>query len=307
MTYTNSSLVGYIDRSPNYNKRRATDKINRLTIHHMAGSYGVETCGRLFHQKLGSSNYGIDPTKIALYVDECNRAWTSSNGDNDYRAVTIEVANTQAGVQFGTWEIADESYGLLITLSADICQRNGLNKVIEISDDMARIEAEVSADVKAGKVKSTDYAKERVKRQTAYANAYVVPEGTCLMTQHYNFAATVCPGPYIQKKWKQICSDINALLNGQPYVPPKPEPIIEVAKPTLRKGNQGAQVRLLQQNLISLGYSVGKWGCDGIFGDSTRSAVIAFQKKAFPTQSKEWDGIYGNKTYAKLREVLVNK
>lgn len=300
MGYTNSPLVSYIDLSPKYNTRRAGDKINRLTIHHMAGSYGVEVCGGLFHKKDGSSNYGIDPAKIAMFVEEKNRAWTSSNPSNDYRAITIEVANTPTGVQFGTWEIADESYGLLIALSVDICKRNGMSKVIEISDDMAQIESQIYAEGFRGSA----YAKERVKRQTAYANNYVVPEGTCLMTQHYYFDTTACPGPYIQKKWKQICSDINAVLNGQPYVPPAPQPTNNVAKPTLRKGNRGAQVKLLQQNLMSIGYNLPRYGADGDFGDETRSAVLAFQRYAFSNNSKEWDGIYGPKTYQKLADAI---
>lgn len=36
---------------------------------------------------------------------------------------------------------------------------------------------------------------------------------------------------------------------------------------------------------------------DGIFGPDTEKATIAFQKKAFPNDKNEWDGIVGNKTW----------
>jgi len=46
---------------------------------------------------------------------------------------------------------------------------------------------------------------------------------------------------------------------------------------TLRWGDQGTEVRDLQNELIDLGYSVGSAGADGDFGNATRSAIIAFQ------------------------------
>lgn len=36
---------------------------------------------------------------------------------------------------------------------------------------------------------------------------------------------------------------------------------------------------------------------DGIFGPNTEKATIEFQKKAFPNDKNEWDGIVGNKTW----------
>ncbi|MET9150312.1 peptidoglycan-binding protein [Streptomyces griseoflavus] len=46
------------------------------------------------------------------------------------------------------------------------------------------------------------------------------------------------------------------------------------------------------------GYNLAR---DGQFGDTTYSRVRAFQKKAFPNNSAEWDGQVGPKTWAKLR------
>ena len=47
----------------------------------------------------------------------------------------------------------------------------------------------------------------------------------------------------------------------------------------LKNGMSGADVKELQTNLISLGYSCGAWGADGDFGDATEMAVREFQRK----------------------------
>lgn len=66
--------------------------------------------------------------------------------------------------------------------------------------------------------------------------------------------------------------------------------------PTLKKGSKGAVVRLLQEKLISLGYSCGKFGVDGDFGSSTKSDVKAYQK----SKGLKQDGIVGKNTWKKL-------
>ena len=125
---SNSSLVSYTKLSPNCTKRTA--KITKITIHHMAVVNGsLEGVGNHFAQSStkASSNYGIDSNgKVALYVDESNRAWTSSNSANDNAAVTIEVANSTGAPN---WEISAAAYKSLITLCVDICKRNNIEKL----------------------------------------------------------------------------------------------------------------------------------------------------------------------------------
>ena len=124
---SNSSLVNYTKLSPNKSNRTA--KISKITIHHMAGNLSVETCGEVFApaSKQASSNYGIGTDgRVGLYVEEKNRAWTSSNSENDNMAVTIEVANDKIG---GNWSVSDKAYSKLIDLCVDICQRNGITKL----------------------------------------------------------------------------------------------------------------------------------------------------------------------------------
>ena len=68
----------------------------------------------------------------------------------------------------------------------------------------------------------------------------------------------------------------------------------------LQKGSKGSDVRALQTLLIGYGYSCGRYGADGDFGNDTEVATIKFQKKAFPNQPKEWDGIVGPASWNKL-------
>ncbi len=64
--------------------------------------------------------------------------------------------------------------------------------------------------------------------------------------------------------------------------------------PTLKKGASGNITKLLQEKLVTLGYSTN--GVDGIFGSGTYSAVREFQK----TRGLSIDGIVGQNTWRKL-------
>ena len=48
----------------------------------------------------------------------------------------------------------------------------------------------------------------------------------------------------------------------------------------LRHGDEGADVKVLQEHLLQLGYDLGKWGADADFGDCTELALKAFQEAA---------------------------
>lgn len=68
--------------------------------------------------------------------------------------------------------------------------------------------------------------------------------------------------------------------------------------PTLRKGNTGEYVTLLQTKLLQKGYDLGKYGVDGDFGSATLAAVKQFQKDHGLTV----DGVVGKNTWAALNE-----
>jgi len=174
-----SPLVSYIKLSPN-NSGRRTHAIDTITIHHMAGNLSVEGCGAVFapRSRQASSNYGIGSDgRIGLYVDEDNRAWTTSSSANDNRAITIEVANS---VCAEPWPVSKEAYNSLINLLVDICQRRGIKKLLWQGDKSL-----------IGQVDKQN------------------------MTAHRWFAATSCPGDYLYSRFGQIAEEVNNKLNFQ--------------------------------------------------------------------------------------------
>lgn len=69
--------------------------------------------------------------------------------------------------------------------------------------------------------------------------------------------------------------------------------------PLIRYGASGNITKLLQEKLISLGYSCGPCSADGEFGNGTRTAVMKFQKD----KELEVDGVVGKNTWRKLLEL----
>lgn len=135
--YTNSGLVVYTKLSPNYGSRvrscNPEGKISKITIHHMAGNCTIEVCGNLFASasRQASSNYGVGTDgRIGLYVEEKNRPWTSSNGNNDSMAVTMEVAND--GGASTNWHVSDKALQSTIDLCVDICRRNDIEELVYV-------------------------------------------------------------------------------------------------------------------------------------------------------------------------------
>lgn len=181
MAYTNSSLVSYKKISPNRTSPR-NHAIDRITIHHMAWIKAtVEKCGESFAKssREASSNYGIGyDGRIGLYVEEKDRAWTSSNAANDHRAVTIEVANSAGAPD---WKVSKKSYDALLDLCEDICKRNGKVTLIWFGD------------------------KDKTLAYKPKANEMV-------MTVHRWFAATECPAAYLMGKMAEIAKTVTARL-----------------------------------------------------------------------------------------------
>ena len=68
----------------------------------------------------------------------------------------------------------------------------------------------------------------------------------------------------------------------------------------LKNGMSGADVKTLQQKLIKAGFSCGKYGADGDFGDATEMAVRRFQTQ----HGLVVDGQAGPKTITALDKVL---
>lgn len=80
--------------------------------------------------------------------------------------------------------------------------------------------------------------------------------------------------------------------------PPQETPNAQggVNMPTIRKGDKGTAVKILQRMLILRGCKLPRYGCDGQYGGETVEAVKAYQT----THSLHPDGICGPLTWAAL-------
>ena len=100
---------------------------------------GLENLGVSFSNKdrRASSNYAIDSQgRVALYVEEQNRAWTSSSPENDHQAVPMGVANDELE---GDWHVSDATFNTLIELCADVCRRNGIDRLVFTGDETGNL------------------------------------------------------------------------------------------------------------------------------------------------------------------------
>lgn len=176
MGYTNSPLVNYTKISPNKTSPR-NHIIDTISIHCMAGNLSIETCGNVFApaSRKASSNYGIGSDgRIALYVEEKDRSWCTSNSANDNRAITIEVANDGGAPD---WHVSDKAMASLIELLTDICRRNNIKEL---------------------KWKADKSLIGQVDKQN--------------MTVHRWFAAKSCPGDYLYNNHYYIAEQVNKKL-----------------------------------------------------------------------------------------------
>ena len=122
-----SSLVDkdYRDKTKNYSSRNGT-KIDRVVVHHMAGSLTNDQFLSIIKNRKSSATYTIDKNgKVGYFVDEQFRPWTTSAYKIDNRAITIEVANDGGNPN---WHVSDANVQKLIELLVDICKQNDIKK-----------------------------------------------------------------------------------------------------------------------------------------------------------------------------------
>lgn len=175
---SNSNLIVFTKLSPNCTKPR-TKSIDTIAIHCMAGDMTIESAGNWFAKTStqASSNYGIGSDgRIAMYVEEKDRSWCTSSGAVDHRAVTIEVASKSVH----PYAVTDAAYRSLITLVADICQRNNIKEI----------------KWQANKALMGDVTKQN-------------------LVVHRWTANKACPGDYLYTRHYDIMEQVNALLKSK--------------------------------------------------------------------------------------------
>lgn len=193
---TNSPLVTYTKISPNKTSPR-NHAIDTITIHCIVGQWTAKQGCDYFAatNRQCSANYVVGKDgSIGLSVDEKDRSWCSSNTANDHRAITIEVASDTKD----PYAVTNQAYNALIELVADICKRNGINKLVW----------------------STSKA-DRINRKNG-----------CNMTVHRDFANKSCPGQYLYSRHGHIAEEVNKRLNNNTSTSTTPSTTI--IKPTVK-------------------------------------------------------------------------
>lgn len=87
-------------------------------------------------------------------------------------------------------------------------------------------------------------------------------------------------------------------FGGAPQVEAVPTEMVSVDLPVLSKGAKNDSVKALQLLLIGNGYSCGKAGADGDFGNGTETALLKYQKahdmaENGKTQAEVWESLLG--------------
>ena len=158
MTFTNSPLATYTAISKHHGGQRG-HKIDTITIHIVVGQWPAKQIADYFHtlDKNASCNYGVGKDgSIALCVEDL----------------------------FHPYRVTDAMFEALIKLCADICKRNGMEKLVWSTNKNERVN---------------------------HLNG-------CNMTVHRDYANKPCPGDYLYNRMGEIAQRVNEILEEENMV-----------------------------------------------------------------------------------------
>ena len=154
-----------------------------------------------------------------------------------------------------------------------------------------------------GKIHEDTY-KNTVKLTKKLMKKYNIPASN--VVRHYDVCSKICPGwkgwtGTDVSIWKKFKKDISSTSSSSSSTTKSSKPT--VAKPTIKNGSKGTQVKYLQKDLNYLGFKGAdgkKLTVDSIAGTNVVYALKQFQKK----YSLEADGVYGENSYEKMKVVM---
>ena len=143
------------------------------------------------------------------------------------------------------------------------------------------------------------------RKNAAELNKYLLEQygwGMDRVKRHYDATYKTCPRKMIQNPnlWKEFIQWINT---GDTSIEVDHNKPIYVATIEQSKNFIGNRAKDVQAKLISLGYDLGSWGANGIWGEYSYNALLKFQKD----NGLNPDGYCGPATTAKLNELCENK
>ena len=162
---------------------------------------------------------------------------------------------------------------------------------------------QLTADLKKTLLPGTAVFTGKVAGNHPHVGLYV---GDGKVIEAHGTQAGVCLANITENRWTfyGLLKSVSYSASDAPISPPKDEDekMPTGNLPTLRKGNTGEYVTLLQTKLLQKGYDLGKYGVDGDFGSATLQAVKQFQKD----HGLAVDGVVGKATWAALNEAGTN-
>ena len=155
-----------------------------------------------------------------------------------------------------------------------------------------KITDQIRKDMKPGTAVFVDHSGNK-----SHIGLYV---GSGTVIEASSTQAGVCTSKLNTSKWTYYgeLKDVSYSAQEATEQPSAPASDSQPTKtlPTLKRGNKGEYVTMLQTKLKNKGYDLGKYGVDGDFGSATESAVKQFQKDHGLTV----DGVVGAKTWNAL-------
>lgn len=328
----NADRNAYIPLAGYYNGHgmNMTDDMIRLLVAVQAdGHYIYETCkfgekrhyGLEFHLKKPRKIERIKSILESVRLDytECNKSDGSvsirvyNNSDIDivrdicekylckkrFTWDWIDMSPRQASLFLDEIKLWDGCESANLYSSNDVENLDIVNAIAAINGVGSRV---IGTNIKfretpfntiGGNIESKRNCKQKKSRKTE-VTCVSVKTGIFLVRQDgKTFIIGNCPGDYLFNLHGSIAAEVNARLNGYPDTPVT----MEVAKPTIKKGAKGENVRLLQKNLNVFGCGLKE---DGSFGPASVAALKAWQTK----YGLDADGSYGPKSYKKMLSLL---
>lgn len=128
--------------SPNSSNPR-NHKIDTISLQVSGAKFPIESYRNLFAKgKNYSCNYSVGyDGRVGMYVEEKNRSWCNGNSANDNRAVTIILSSDSS------YNVPSVTIDKLIIVMADICKRNGIEKLVWSDNREERINHTNGANV----------------------------------------------------------------------------------------------------------------------------------------------------------------
>ena len=277
MAYT---LVNMRAHGSNYysNTTRSLKTIKKVIIHYTGNNGDSAKANGKWFQKANrnaSANYFIDDTTVVCSVPDKYAAWSVGGGLKDQKS-----SYAKKGAKYY------KKYTNSNTLSIEICDTVKDNKIAPSAATRANAVAFTAKKLKELGLTEKD------------------------LLRHFDINGKLCPLYFVTNEddWnkfkKEVGNQLDKLKKGSTTsttTVKKPSKTVskpKIAKPTLKRGSKGTEVKYLQQDLNYVLKT--KLSADGVFGGGTESVVKTFQRKYKLTT----DGVYGPKSYNKMKSLI---